>query len=130
MIKGGLVLQSHTTPRPHFVARRYHPFPPKSKRPPGRAPPGRASGSYGAPSIVPPVGQELCLPRFHFCFQQMMSLGTMSFVRLSTYPRQVETTLSEAATRSANTFGVINCAFFGFKSLSVTPRATPQRPQM
>lgn len=38
-------------------------------------------------------------------------------------------TLSAAATFSAKTFGVMNCAFRFFRSSSVTPRATEQRPQ-
>ena len=41
----------------------------------------------------------------------------------------VETTLSAAATFSAKIFGVMNCAFSFFRSSSVTPRATEQRPQ-
>jgi hypothetical protein len=40
-----------------------------------------------------------------------------------------ETTLSAAATFSANTFGLMNCAFLPFRSSSVTPRATEHRPQ-
>ena len=42
---------------------------------------------------------------------------------------QSETTLSAAATRSANTFGLMNWAFLSFRSLSVTPRATEHLPQ-
>ena len=41
----------------------------------------------------------------------------------------METTLSAAATFSAKTFGFTNCAFFGFRSASVTPRATEHLPQ-
>ena len=37
--------------------------------------------------------------------------------------------MSAAATRSAKTFGLMNCAFFAFKSASVTPRATEHFPQ-
>ena len=38
-------------------------------------------------------------------------------------------TLSAAAVFSANAFGVMNCAFFPFRSASVTPRATEHFPQ-
>lgn len=38
-------------------------------------------------------------------------------------------TLSAATTFSANTFGLMNCAFLVLRSSSVTPRATEQRPQ-
>ena len=37
--------------------------------------------------------------------------------------------MSAAATFSAKTFGLTNCAFFFLRSSSVTPRATEQRPQ-
>jgi hypothetical protein len=37
--------------------------------------------------------------------------------------------LSAAATFSAKIFGFTNCAFFVLRSVSVTPRATEQRPQ-
>ena len=40
-----------------------------------------------------------------------------------------DTTLSAAAVLSANTFGLMNCAFFVFRSASVTPRATEHFPQ-
>ena len=43
--------------------------------------------------------------------------------------RYTETTLSAAATFSAKTFGVMNCAFFDLRSASVTPRATEHLPQ-
>jgi hypothetical protein len=46
-----------------------------------------------------------------------------------THGRYSETTLSVAATFSANTFGVMNCAFFDLRSASVTPRATEHLPQ-
>ena len=37
--------------------------------------------------------------------------------------------MSAAATLSAKTFGLMNCAFFGLRSASVTPRATEHFPQ-
>jgi hypothetical protein len=37
--------------------------------------------------------------------------------------------LSAAAVFSAKPFGVMNCAFFGSRSASVTPRATEHFPQ-
>ena len=43
---------------------------------------------------------------------------------------QIDITLSAATTFSANTFGVMNCAFLLCRSPSVTPRATEQRAQM
>ena len=41
----------------------------------------------------------------------------------------MDTTLSLATVLSANTFGLMNCAFFDFRSASVTPRATEHFPQ-
>jgi hypothetical protein len=46
-----------------------------------------------------------------------------------THGRYSETTLSAAATFSAKTYGVMNCAFFDLRSASVTPRATEHFPQ-
>jgi hypothetical protein len=46
-----------------------------------------------------------------------------------THSRYSETTLSAATTFSAKTFGVMNCAFFDLRSVSVTPRATEHLPQ-
>lgn len=37
--------------------------------------------------------------------------------------------MSAAATFSAKIFGLMNCAFFALRSVSVTPRATEHLPQ-
>ena len=50
-----------------------------------------------------------------------------SRLRVSSF--QKVSTLSAAAVLSANPFGVMNCAFFDFRSSSVTPRATEHLPQ-
>jgi hypothetical protein len=57
------------------------------------------------------------------------SAGTIGDRHDRAPPAYVETTLSAAATFSANTFGVTNCAFFPLRSSSVTPRATEHLPQ-
>ena len=44
-------------------------------------------------------------------------------------PRYTEITRSAATVFSAKTLGLMNTAFFAFRSASVTPRATEHRPQ-